>query len=121
MSDDLKFKLPFSCIVSGPSGSGKSSFCIQFQQNLKALRAERNFDGGEMWCYNERTAVPKQLPKWKKKIRFHEGVPSDFNKAHGKSCLVILDDLSNDVYSKKVCDLCSKCSNHRKSSSIKNV
>ena len=24
--DDLKFKAPFTCIISGPSGSGKSTF-----------------------------------------------------------------------------------------------
>jgi pantothenate kinase-related protein Tda10 len=37
MSDDLKFKHPFTCIVSGPNGSGKSAFCIRFLQNLDSL------------------------------------------------------------------------------------
>jgi len=30
MGDDLKFKQPFSCLLSGPSGLGKTSFCIRF-------------------------------------------------------------------------------------------
>ena len=59
-SDDLKFKHPFSCIVSGPSGSGKSSFCIRFLQNIDALCTHRKFDGGVNWCYSEKTAVPNQ-------------------------------------------------------------
>jgi len=99
--DDLKFKLPFSCIINAHSGSGKSSFCIKFLHNLITLCTERDFDGGVSWCYSERTALPKLLLKWKK-IRFHKGVPSDFNNARGKPCLVIFDDLLNDVYSKEV-------------------
>ena len=37
MTNDLKFKSPFTCIISGPSGSGKESFCIRFLQNLDSL------------------------------------------------------------------------------------
>ena len=33
MSDDLRFKHTFNCIITGPSGSGKSSFCIKLLQN----------------------------------------------------------------------------------------
>jgi len=119
MSDDLKFKHPFTCILSGPSSSGKSSFCIRFLQNLDALCTERDFDGGVIWCYSEKTAVPSPtiLPK-KKNIRFNEGVPADFDNARDRPCLVILDDLLNDVYSKQVCDLYTKGSHHRNISVI---
>jgi len=88
--DDLKFKHSFSCIVSGPCGSDKSSFCTKFLFNLKTLCTERNFYGRVIWCYSEKTALPKL--KWNK-IRFHEGVPSDFNNARVKPSLVILDNL----------------------------
>jgi len=37
MGDDLKFKHRFSCLVSRPSGSDKSSFYIRFLQNLEEL------------------------------------------------------------------------------------
>ena len=119
MSDDLKFNQPFTCILSGPSGSGKSSFCIRFIQNLDALRTERNFDGGVIWCYSEKTAVPSPavLPK-KRDIRFNEDVPADFANARGRPCLVIPDDLLNDVNSKQVCDLFTKGSHHRNISVI---
>jgi len=100
-SDNLKFKHPFSCIVSGPSGSGKSSFCIRFLQNLDALCTERNFDGGVIWWYGEKTAVPhQQLAVLNKKIRYNEGGPADFENARGRPCLIIFDDLLNDAYSK---------------------
>jgi len=119
MSDDLKLKHSFTCILSGPSGSEKSLFCIRFLQKLDALCTERDFDGGVIWCYSEKTAVPSLavLPK-KRDIRFNEGVPADIAKARGSPCLVILDDLLNDVYSKQVCDLFTKGSHHRNISVI---
>jgi len=119
MIDDLKFKHPFTCILIGPSGSGKSSFCIRFLQNLDALCTERDFDGGVIWCYSEKTAVPSPavLPK-KRDIRFNEGVPADIGKARGSSCLVIQDDLLNEVYSKQVYDLFTKGSHYRNISVI---
>jgi hypothetical protein len=114
---EIKFKAPFTCIISGPSGSGKSSFCIRLLQNLKSLCTESRFDGGIIWCYSEKTAVPAhQLGKIN--IRYHEGVPENFDNAHGTPCLVILDDLLNDVYSQQVCNLFTKGSHHRNISVI---
>jgi len=82
MCDDVKFRHPFSCIVSGPSGSGNSSFCIRFLQKLDALCTERKFAGGVVGCYGEKSAVPsrQQLPA---NFRFNEGVQEDFGNANG--------------------------------------
>ena len=117
MSDDLKFRHPFSCIVSGTSGSGKSSFVIRFLQNLAYLCTEPTFAGGIVWCYGEKCAVPsrKQLPA---NARYNEGVPEDFGSANGEPCLVILHDLLHDVYSKQVCELFTRGSYHRNLSVI---
>jgi len=87
-------------------------------QNIHALCTERNFDGGVIWCYSEKTAVPNQQSAVLKKIRYNEGVPSDFENAHGRPCIIILNDLLNDVYSKEVCDLFTKGSHHRNISVI---
>jgi len=114
--DDLKFKQPFSCIVKGPSGSGETSLCIRLLQNLDSLCTEREFGGGIIWCYSEKTAVLKRriLPS---NTTYHEGVPENFGGS-GKPCLVILVDLLNDVYSKQLCDLFTRGSHHRNISVI---
>jgi len=49
---------------------------------------------------------------------YHDGMPQDFENAHGETCLIILDDLLNEVYSKDVCDLFIKGSHHRNISVI---
>jgi len=86
-------------IVSGPSGSGKS-FCIRFLQNLDVRCTEREFGGGIVWCYGEKTAVScQQLPG---NISFTEGVSEVFGNAHDEPSLLILDDMLNDIYSTQV-------------------
>ena len=112
MGDKLKFKHPFSCLLIGPNVSGKTSFCIRFLENLKTLCTMGNFSGGIVWCYSELSATPYQQLAGKKYVRFHEGVPADFNNIGEKPCLVILDHLLNSTYSKDVCDLFTKGSHH---------
>jgi hypothetical protein len=104
MGDDWKFKHPFTCIISDPTGSGKSSFCIKFLQNLESLCTETNFDGGINWCLTKETAVPsQQLASLKKaNIQYHEGVPEEIGDAYGRPSLLIQDDLLNQVYSQNV-------------------
>ena len=98
MAADLKFKHPFTCIVSGPTGSGKSSFTLRLLQHLDSLCTEPNFRGGIIWCYSEKSAVPEQeLAALHKDVIYHEGIPQNFGNAHGKPCLIILDDLLNEV------------------------
>ena len=116
---DVKFKHPFTSIVSGPTGSGKSTFCIRLLQNLKSLCTEQAFNGGIYWCYSERIAVPDQdLSELSNNIRVHKGVPENFENKNGKPCLIILDDLLDVVYSKEVCKLFTKDSHHRNISVI---
>jgi hypothetical protein len=64
-------------------------------------------------CYSQRGAVPSRQLTGTKNDRFNEGVPTDVDNAQGRPCLIILDDLLNDVYSKDVCGLFTKGSHHR--------
>jgi len=117
IGDDLRFKHPFSCFVCGPRGSCKSSICIRFLRNNKALCTEPNFSCGIVLCYFESSAIHSRQLAGKKHVRFH-GVPSDFKNGGENPTLIILDDLFNDAYSKDVCDLFTKRSHHRNISVI---
>jgi hypothetical protein len=100
MSHDLRFKHPISCIISDPSGSGKSSFCISFLQNLDTLCTEPIFDGGILWRYEEKNAIPsQQLASIDavRRVRYHEGVPENFLNEENGPCLIFIDDLLNEV------------------------
>ena len=116
MSEDFWFKHPFTCILSGHSGSGKLSFCIKFLQNLESLYTETKFGGGILWCYGEKNSVLSVDVG--RSIQFHERVPENFTKAGNKPRLIILDDLLNEVYSEELCRLFTKGSHHRNISVI---
>jgi len=115
MSDDLKFRHPFSCIVIGPSGSGKTSFVKRFLRKLRNPCTAPSFASGVVLCYGQKIAEPSRLPA---DISIHEGVPEDFGSANGEPSLVILDDQLNNVYSKQVCELFTRGSHHRNISVI---
>jgi ABC-type phosphate transport system ATPase subunit len=103
MASDIRFKHPFTCIIGGPTGSGRSTFCIRFLENLDTLCTEPDFRGGIIWCYSEQSAVPHhQLIALKKKVQIREGPPENFENTEVLSCLFILDDLLNEVYSRAV-------------------
>jgi hypothetical protein len=117
MYEWLRFKHSFTCIIAGPSSSGKSSFCITLLQNLDMLCTEKEFKGWIIWCYSEKTAVPhKQLSALNKNVQYYKGVPGNNNKfanAKGEPCLIILDDLLTEVFSEDVCVLFTRGSPHR--------
>ena len=114
MCDLLKFKHAFTCIVAGPTGRGKTRFCIKLLSNLDTQCTESRFGGGIIWCYSEETAVPRQqLDKLGLNITYQEVLPEKYGNALGKPSLIILADLLNQVYSKDVCHLFTKGSHHR--------
>jgi hypothetical protein len=122
MSHDLRFKHPFSCIISSPSGSRMSSISLQFLQNLDTLCTEPIFDGGNLWCYGDKNAIPSQQlasVNVGRKVRFHEGVPENFINKMCRLCLI--DDMLNEVYSKQVCHLFTKGSHQRNSDNAKSA
>jgi hypothetical protein len=120
MADDIRFKHPFTFIIGGPTGSGKSTFCIRFIQHLDTLCTEPECPRGIVWCYSEQSAVPhkplKALKKWN--VQIHEGVHANFENLNGLPCFFVLDDVLNEAYSRAVCDLFTKGSHHRNLSVI---
>jgi len=94
-----------------------SSFVIRLLENRRDICIEPTFAGVIVWRYGEKIAVPSrhQLPA---NVRFSERVPEDFGGANGEPCLVFLDDMLTDVYSKQVCELFTRGSHHRNISVI---
>ena len=55
----------------------------------------------------------QQLDKLGLNITYQEGLPEKYGNALGEPSLIISDDLLNEVYSRDICDLFTKGSNHR--------
>jgi hypothetical protein len=113
-ADDLKFKHRFTCIINGPTGSGKISFCVRFLQNLDGLCTGPNFDGDIVLCHIENSAVPIDQLAWLgRRVHIHQGLPTTFGNPQEIPSLIIFDNLLNEAYSVQICELFTKVSQYR--------
>lgn len=87
----LGFQSPFSCLISGPSQSGKTYFLEKVLENHERL-IDTFPELRVIWCYgikNESTG--KQLKNPSVFIKYHEGLPKDSDLAGFNT--VVIDDL----------------------------
>ena len=85
---DPRWQHPFTCIVAGPTGCGKTTFVARLLRNASAMidpPPER-----VTWYYNEWQKAYENLADIPN-VRLEEGLPTSFD--NGKRGLVVLDDL----------------------------
>ena len=99
---------PFTAIVSGPTGCGKTAWVMRlidnFREKIEPLPCR-------IWyCYGEFQSIFNNYPQ----IHFHEGLPDISDAAFDgtESTLLILDDLMSDI-NQLVADIFTKISHHR--------
>ena len=107
---DMRWKHPFTCIVSGPTGCGKSVFVFTILDNLTDMITPTPHK--VIYCYGEYQSCFAMYP-W---IEFHEGLPKA-DMFNGTPSLVIIDDLMNET-DDTVANLFTKISHHRSVSVI---
>lgn len=107
---DLKIKLPFGFIISGPSSSGKSSFIKLLLKNAN----EAIFPSPKsiLYCYGEFNSL---VPDFQRiGVAVYSGVPPEelINKQQ-KPALIILDDLLYSIDEKYLSELFTKKAHHQ--------
>lgn len=110
---DPRWTHPFTCIVSGPTGSGKTWFVMRFLQHADQLMnppPERI-----LWFYGEWQAAYTRLSI--PKLQFVEGLPKTELLDPRTRSLVIIDDLLSETDG-RVTNLFTKGSHHRNCSVI---
>lgn len=111
MNFDLRFQSPFTCIIAGPTGSGKSHIVFRLIKHRKEM-INTEFEK-VIYCLppQQNIKIPDFI-KSDRKVVFHSGIP-DFNRfQNGNPYLIILDDLMNDANS-DVMNLFTRQSHHR--------
>ncbi|GFU17870.1 uncharacterized protein TNCV_3849601 [Trichonephila clavipes] len=85
--DSLKLVHPFTLILAGPSGSGKSQFVKKLIENKMIKPFPKNI----IWCYGVYQALYEEMPN----ISFHEGIPSNLHQY--SDALIVIDDLMGEL------------------------
>jgi len=108
----LPFKHPFTCIVSGPTQCGKTTFILKLISDAQTIiepPPERI-----VYCYGE---YQHAFDTVRNRVDFHEGLP-DVNQFDGRSrALLILDDLMAEA-DDSIANVFTKISHHRNVSVI---
>lgn len=107
--ESYKLVHPSTCLISGPTGSGKTVFVKKLiEQNMFSPRPKR-----VIYCYGAYQSLFKDI----KNVEFEDGIPSYLNNV--TDTLIIIDDLMSEVCnSTGLSKLFTKGSHHRKLSVI---
>ena len=96
---DVRLKSPFTCVVAGPTGCGKTVFVRKLLASDLIFPRPRKV----IWCYSDCQSAYEEV-----NAKFVEGLTEE-------DCdLIIIDDLMDEF--KKVVDLFIKKSHHRNTS-----
>lgn len=105
---DPRWKHPFTSVIAGPTGSGKTVWVKRFITNL--LNVMDPLPDEIVWCYGEWQPAYDPLPKGR--VTFLEGIPDVSQWIGNKKRLVIIDDLMTETDG-RVTDLFTKGSHHK--------
>nr|CAD2198364.1 unnamed protein product [Meloidogyne enterolobii] len=109
-SKDLKLKLPFGLIISGPSSSGKSTFLLKFISQAADLIHPP--PKSTLYCFGEMSSIVPKLQR--SGVSVYAGVPTeDVINRLLKPSLIILDDLLLSIEEKYLSELFTKKSHHQ--------
>jgi hypothetical protein len=100
----LEWKHPFTAIVAGPTGCGKTSFVIKFIQHSSVVIAPPPLR--ILWCYGTYQKAFDDI----RNVEFHEGIP-DITQLQPRTVL-ILDDLMHEA-DERVNKIFTKYSHHQ--------
>lgn len=103
---DPRWKHPFTSLIAGPTGSGKSVFVHKFLEYLADMVTPPPEE--IIWCYGEWQSMYQDM----KGVQFIEGLPDMEQWQGDRRRLVVIDDLMTEVDA-RVTKLFTKGSHHR--------
>ena len=101
----MRFKHPFTCVVAGPTGSGKSVFIDKLVRNASDMITPP--PEKIIWCYG----VWQHMYNEMRGVDFLEGLPDIKEIDRLKRHLIIIDDLMKETDA-RVTQLFTKYSHH---------
>ena len=89
---DPTWQHPFTCVIAGPTGSGKTEWVKQFLKHLPEMISPVPKE--VVWCYG---IWQEGYHHFENKVTLHEGLPNTDHWTDKKPRLVIIDDLMSET------------------------
>ena len=93
--DQYIFKHPFTCMIAGPSKSGKTTLLKKFLTNNNII-IDKSIET-ITYCYTRWQDSFHELDEVEPKIKFNQGLPSIDELSSSNNNLIILDDLMREA------------------------
>ena len=106
--DVIPFFHPFTGVISGPTGCGKSHWVMNFIRNIDVMMKPR--PDRIIWCYAEKQLDLEQ--ELSSVVEFREGMPDPDDFDGSERVLIIVDDFMSECNS-NITSLFTKGSHHR--------
>jgi len=103
----LPLRHPFTALVAGPTGCGKTRFVFKLIENARFLIEPP--PSKIVYCYGE---YQQLFDAYKSRVTFHRGLPKLEDFDGSESVLIVIDDLMNEA-DESVSHLFTKGSHHR--------
>ena len=113
---DFTFKHPFTCVVSGPTGSGKTILIRNIIKNFKILISNyNNYTINVLWAFGQSQIIHSVPISKEVKLEYNDGLPSETQITEFKPDIIVVDDLMYELQkSGKLEKLFTKQSHHLK-------
>jgi len=113
----MKWEHPFTSIIAGPTGCGKSWFVSNFLRNIDDMINTPIHE--VIWCFAEYQPLYDVIKNELDRVIFHRGIVNldDINTSDQKARLIIIDDMMREA-GDEVVDMFTKGSHHRNLSVI---
>jgi hypothetical protein len=111
--DQLEFRHPFTGLVAGSTGSGKTHLVRKILENYKLMTSIKTETLSVLWCYGQYQDLYKKPISPNVSVEYYEGLPPDTLLNQIKPDIIVCDDLMSEISkSDNVADIFTKKSHH---------
>jgi hypothetical protein len=110
---ELEFRHPFTALVAGSTGSGKTHFVREILANYQLTTSIKKQRLKVLWAYGQHQELYNQSIAPNVEVSYYDGVPTDTVLDEMKPDIIVCDDLMVEISkSDQVADIFTKKSHH---------
>lgn len=113
LSGSVKFSHPFTCLLAGPTSSGKTFITREILKNFKVTTTINHAKLSVLWCYGQMQIIYQEPISDDVNVHYVNGMVDDDVIEQQQPDIIVVDDLMHELGDdKRLADLFTKGSHH---------